>query len=116
MGKKIAIATILVLSLVGVGFAIDWAVFGRHTPEKTPAAEMRPKTVVLSVVGQVERRKTTGEWSPASVGDELVEDEDIRTSADGRATMDVGGQATVSVFPTSSSRFGRSPESLPGSD
>lgn len=80
------------------------AVAPRAEPSGEPAAAPEPgldRIRVLSVEGEVQRRSSSGGWSAVQAGEELQEDEAIRTRSTGRAVLGLGASGRVEIAPRS---------------
>lgn len=101
MGKRLAVACAIVLALVLAGYGL-YRLFLAKEPTAPPAppdagVEQARRVKVVSVAGRVEKRRGDAPWTPVKTGDDMRQDETIRTSDDGKATLDVGEIAMVEV-------------------
>jgi hypothetical protein len=104
MGKRIAVACAIAVALVLAGFGLYRLLFTQeeHTAPPPPSdagagvGGLR-RVKVVSVVGRVEKRRGEAPWTVVKTGDDMRQDEAIRTSNDGKATLDIGDIATVEV-------------------
>ena len=101
MGKRLAVACAIVLALVLAGYGL-YRLFLAEEPTAPPAhpdagVEQARRVKVVSVAGRVEKRRGDAPWTPVKTGDEMRQDEAIRTSDDGKARLDIGEIATVEV-------------------
>lgn len=115
MSKRIAIAVIVTLLLVAGGWLLQSKILGGAgavatppPPSPTPSASPSPSAVsdpasariiARGVEGLVEKRTAIGgdAWVPVAGGDELAQDDRLRTGAGGQAILEVGDSATVTV-------------------
>jgi len=102
MGRRIAVAFAIVAMLVlaGYGFYRLLLVEGAGLPPSSDAGtgvEGLRRVKVVSIGGRVEKRRGDAPWTVVKTGDELLQEEAIRTSDDGKALLDVGDIATVEV-------------------
>jgi hypothetical protein len=108
MGKRIAIAVAVTLLVLLAGMFAQSHLFTAH-PTPTPIAvvsataiptpEIAPRVIASDVRGDVQRlRKTSSEdWTALKNGDELTQDDSVRTRQGGIAILELGSAATVTV-------------------
>lgn len=108
MGKRLVAAAGLVLLVALFGWLLFWLVFddrpngasaGLPATAEDAGAEQaqRERIRVLEVDGSVDRQRRGEGWTPVKVGDELAQEEAIRTQGDGRAVLGVGKSTRVEV-------------------
>ncbi|MHB8876350.1 MAG: hypothetical protein ACYC8T_21870 [Myxococcaceae bacterium] len=67
----------------------------------SPDPAARQRIVVAEVNGAVERRRRGAAWSQVRAGDELAEDEEVRTVGGTRVVLELGSAARVELSPGS---------------
>ena len=107
MGRRIALALVIVLVLFGGGYLVQRTLVGE--PEVTEPVPQLPyvqptkkeidlRTRVVKVTGHVERRPWQGkEWIEIERGSILDNNDAIRTTEDAAAELEIGGAAIVEV-------------------
>ncbi|MFC1609748.1 hypothetical protein ACFL6C_02210 [Myxococcota bacterium] len=102
MGKRIAIAVALMISLVALGQGVYWLLL--EEPQETTSVsttkaqpEQQQRIEVRSIEGKVERQGEGSGWVALRQGERIKPREPIRTDRSGRAVLDVGEAATVTV-------------------
>lgn len=109
MGRRLLAAAGLVLLVALCGWLLFWLVFDDRTASGGLAAavdagaqeRLGERIRVLEVEGSVDRQRGNEGWTQVKVGDELAQEEAIRTQGDGRAVLGVGKSTRVEVAPRS---------------
>lgn len=117
MARRIAIAfAIVIVFVVGLGHVLSNYLLDSEPPPIVQArVEKRPRSDppkvkpplqirrihVVSTKGKVERRLDDSSWVAVRPGDQLQQDEAIRTDSNGRAVLEVGETAVVEIEPRS---------------
>lgn len=116
MGRQVLVAGVAAAALIAAAYAAHRVIFAEAGPAPTPtalgstppasndsnpqASVERPnheRAVVRTVTGPVEWKTRDGAWQPLRVGDEVHEEDTIRTAAAAQVTVDLGANVSVEI-------------------
>lgn len=109
MPRRVALAALVVLALVTAAYLAQRLLFAPQAELSTgvssaaavqsPARQERQRILVHEVRGQVEFRRGDGPWRPLHRSEELNQHDEIRTSVQARALIELGPSVTVELAP-----------------